>query len=72
MYKNLIISKNPEVNWENNYIQFPRLISELDIAGAFTPQVTTDLCDSMSLNKEEICELIGRATETFDKIKEGC
>jgi hypothetical protein len=36
-------------NWQNNLIQFPRLISELQIAGAFTPDIMENLMESMDL-----------------------
>ena len=55
--------------WEDNEVQFPRLIAELDMAGAFTPEVMENLCESMDLSKGEIFELILRATEEFDIIK---
>ena len=55
--------------WNDNSIQFPRLIAELEAAGAFTPSVVSNLRDSMDLTKQDIFEIVERATTTFDKIK---
>jgi hypothetical protein len=56
-------------NWRNNAIQFPRLIAELEAAGAFTPEVYRDLCVSMDLLPQEISDLIERAVREWDRIK---
>lgn len=55
--------------WNDNTIQYPRLIAELQMAGAFTEQVIADLCDSMDLEQTEVQELIDRACDEFDQIK---
>ncbi len=47
--------------WTDNSIQFPRLIAELNAAGAFTAQVMEDLSVSMDLDADDIRELIDRA-----------
>ena len=57
---------NPK--WKDNSIQFPRLIAELEAAGAFTPEVTEQLCESMDLTVDEISELVDRAQYTWDNI----
>ena len=56
-------------NWKKDDIQFPRLISELEQAGAFTPQVVEDLLTSMDITNGELDELIDRAKTKFDDIK---
>lgn len=56
-------------NWNNDSIQFPRLIDELEAAGAFTKQVYEDLSASMDLSKREISELISRAQNEWERIK---
>ena len=54
--------------WHDNAIQFPRLIAELDAAGAFTPEVMRDLQESMDLTPDEIGELIERANAAWEVI----
>jgi hypothetical protein len=56
-------------NWDNNDIQFPRLIAELQMAGAFTPEVMEALQDSMDLELADIDELMTRADVLWDQIK---
>lgn len=41
-------------NWDNDAIQFPRLIEEAQAAGAFTPQVIADMADSMDLGVDNV------------------
>ena len=55
--------------WENNAIQFPRLIAELETTGAFKPSVVKALCDEMDLTKDELFELIERAQSEWDSMK---
>lgn len=55
--------------WNDNKLQFPRLISETDMAGGFSKELMNDLCESMDLTILEIHALIDRATKEFDKIK---
>lgn len=56
-------------NWENNSIQFPRLIAELEAAGAIHSGVIDALCESMDLAPNNIAELIDRAQAEWDNIK---
>lgn len=63
------ISKNPNTNWENNNIQFPRLIAEMEIAGLFRHRNVCIVAESMDLDCEEIYEIIERAQKEWDKIK---
>ncbi len=55
--------------WTENKIQFPRLIAELNMAGAFTEEVMTGLQASMDLTGPEIHELIARAELSFELLK---
>jgi hypothetical protein len=55
--------------WNNNELQFARLIAELEAAGAFTVAVMQDLCVSMDLEKNEVTELIDRAQNHWDEMK---
>lgn len=63
------VQTNPK--WDNNDIQFPRLIAELQMAGAFTPEVMESLKDSMDLEESDIDELMTRADVLWDQIKDG-
>lgn len=58
----------PATTWENNGIQFPRLIAELEAAAAFTPEVLDALSASMDLEPSEVHELIERAVISWDHI----
>lgn len=53
----------------NDKVQFPRLIAEADMCGAFTDKVLEDMAESMSLEVDLVRELINRAVESFDEIK---
>jgi len=55
--------------WKDNSIQFPRLIAELEAAGAFTNQVTQELCENMDLTVDEISEIVDRAQDEWEAIK---
>jgi len=63
------ISKNVNVNWRNNAIQFPRLIEELQGLGFFTPKVIREVAAVMDLETEEVEELLERAQFEWDDIK---
>jgi len=59
-----------QMNWENNDIQFPRLIAELEAAGVFArPSVMAELCWSMDLTEKEVLEIVERASNRFNEIK---
>jgi hypothetical protein len=66
--------------WENNYIQFPRLLAEIRAVG-LTPEQYTNLEDSMNLSIEQIDKLLERAESYWQlakqihchkSIEEGC
>lgn len=63
-------SKDPNVNWHRDDIQFARLIAELEAAGAFTREVMHELCVSMDLEVRNVRELVDRAQAHWDWIKE--
>lgn len=64
------VSKNPDVNWRNDDIQFPRLIAEMEAMGAFQKPLLYDLSASMDLTPNEVLEIVDRAQNKWDKIKE--
>jgi len=62
--------KVPSPKWDNNEIQFPRLICELQEAGVFTPKVMRALRKSMDLTEDSIDELLDRALIVWEHAKE--
>ena len=55
--------------WDNDEIQFARLIAEAEAAGAFSYNVLEDMAESMDLSSTEVATLIDRAQSKFDKVK---
>ncbi len=55
--------------WEDDAIQFPRLIAELETVGAFSAPVIKALTEEMAISKQELNELVDRAQTAFDKVK---
>jgi hypothetical protein len=64
-----------QANWNNNAIQFPRLISEIEASGAFDLllpdrlRVIDSVAISMDLDPSEVYELVDRASMEWDSIK---
>ncbi len=54
--------------WTNSTVQFARLITEMEAAGAFTDEVMESLAASMNLKLKEIVELKGRAIWLWEEI----
>jgi len=69
MAKKCWCPKHGNRNWDNDCLQFPRLIAELNQAGAFNKKVMRALCESMELQPGDIDELINRAEKKWDNIK---
>lgn len=65
------ISKNPNVNWENDEYQFARLIAEMEGCGGFClPQkVMNELLENTDWEKEDLFEIVERAQAKWDDIK---
>jgi hypothetical protein len=55
--------------WDRNDVQFPRLLAEIRAVG-LTASQTAQLCVSMDCTTEDICEILERAEEVFEGIKE--
>jgi len=53
------------VSWENNHIQFCRMLGELASVGLSRAQYTF-LKESMDLSKDDIDEILDRAQYEFD------
>lgn len=56
-------------NWSNNSIQFPRFLEEAQAAGAFTAEVIMLMADSMSLEREDVYEVLERARVVWEELK---
>lgn len=66
--------------WSDDEVQFARLIAEMEAAGVFNvldvreiaghPTVKESLLDSMDLDWDEVMEVVDRAQEVWDFLKE--
>lgn len=68
-----LVTKSPQANWENDAIQFARLIAEMEAAGYFSAdsrRLERKLADSMDLERGQLSELIERAQGVWDEVKE--
>jgi hypothetical protein len=54
--------------WEDNNIQFTRLLAEINATGLTTEQYQ-QICDSTDLGVMDIDELLERAEKEFEEIK---
>jgi hypothetical protein len=54
--------------WENNGIQFPRLLAEIN--GVMTHEQVGQLAENMDLQPHEVCELFDRADAVWQQIKD--
>jgi len=55
-------SKKPKNFWDNDLIQFARLIAELEGCGGFcNRKVKKELCENMDLTKDELFQIVERA-----------
>ena len=63
------VVEDANTNWDNNSIQFPRLIEEAQAAAAFTRPRIKLMAESMDLKTSQVEELIDRAAKIWDEIK---
>lgn len=64
------MSARKKTEWENDAIQFPRLIAELNAAGVFKQgKVMRFLRESMNLHPADIWAVVYRAERAFEKAK---
>ena len=54
--------------WRDSSIQFPRLIAELN-AIALTSEQIKEICDSMDISSDELCEIFERANTLWEVAK---
>ena len=55
--------------WNNDKVQFARLICELEAAGAFTENLVEMICNETDLSSREIYEIVDRAQKSFEEVK---
>ena len=55
--------------WNNDIIQFARLLTEINATVEFSDNDFEALCESMDLEKDRIHELFNRADKLFEKAK---
>lgn len=53
--------------WENNALQFPRLLAELQ--GVLCAADLKSVAESMDLEPDQVLELFDRAVEEWERIK---
>jgi hypothetical protein len=63
------ISKNSDINWQNDDIQFPRLLAEIRAIGLKVEQYR-QLRQSMDLSVKQIDEILERAELSWQSIKD--
>lgn len=63
------VSSDPDENWRNDAIQFPRLLAEVRAVG-LTDEQYAGLAESMDLDRDEIDEVLERAEEEWEAIKD--
>ena len=63
------VSSDPDVNWQNDAIQFPRLIAELEACGGFTVSVLSRVAKETDLKVSDILQIVERAQYVWDDVK---
>jgi hypothetical protein len=56
--------------WEDNSIQFPRLLAEINACVEISEKDWKELQESMDLEEDEIIELFDRANDEWERIKQ--
>jgi len=56
--------------WNDNSIQFPRLIAEVRANVEISDKEWQDMCDSMDITPVELEQLFNRANDEWEMIKE--
>ena len=67
------MDKDPTKNWENDAIQFARLIAEMEAAGYFasdSKKLERALLAFMDITPAQLSELVERAQQVWDDVKE--
>ncbi len=61
------VSKIPQENWENDHLQFARLLAEAVAVDAFS--ISDELMETMDLSKDEIIVILTRAENAWMRVK---
>lgn len=69
MRQKIRLSRNSNLNWRNDAIQFPRLLAEMMSTIEFTTRQREDLCETMDLEWSEVLELFDRADLVWQAVK---
>lgn len=56
--------------WDDNRVQFPRLLSEIYATLDFSDEQRRALCEAMDLSEDELMELFERADDEWQVLKE--
>ena len=67
MAKKSCCKKEANSLWENDKVQFARLINELDLLDVFDLNTLISLACSMDLSQKDILDLIERAKNVYDE-----
>jgi len=62
------IDPDADVNWQNDAIQFPRLLAEIDAIG-LTWKQRDSLRDAMDLSDDDLADVFRRASDCWEDIK---
>jgi hypothetical protein len=57
--------------WDDNFVQFPRLLAEIAANLTFEQDQYNDLCAAMDLTEDQVDDLFDRASLEFERIKQG-
>ena len=60
---------NPDAAWENDHVQFTRLVAEIGTNVEISESDRKALCDSMDITDTELNQLFNRAQNHFEEIK---
>ena len=64
--KDKVISNTPKRLWDDDKVQFARLVSELEGGGAFDDDMLIHLNVSMDLTNDDIFNIVNRAAKVFE------
>lgn len=64
------VNSDPNRNWDNDDIQFPRLLAEMYATVNFNSAQKARICASMDLEWEQVVEVMERADLVWTKIKD--
>ncbi len=67
MPQKIKVSDDRTKNWNNDHLQFARLLAEIQACTKF--KITTELMESMDLSKEQIIEVLDRAEAAWEDVK---